>query len=205
MGLTSGLALLTAMIALALVPGPGVLVVVARSMSSGFRRGMMTTAGIVCGDYVFIVLTFFGLVAIADIMGSFFIWMKYLGAAYLIYLGVQLLVSNTDNIPTQSSESGSGSADFIIGFVTTLANPKAILFYVSFFPAFLDVTSVTLVDVSLILFIATLSVGGVMSGYAFLASRTHLPMQSANAAKIFRVSSGSILVGGGILLLLRKS
>ena len=76
MTLTSSLALFTAMIALALFPGPGVLVVISRTISLGFKQGLVTVIGILVGDFIFILLAIFGLSALADFMGSFFIIIK---------------------------------------------------------------------------------------------------------------------------------
>ena len=86
MTLTSAFALLGAMIVLALVPGPGILVVMARTLSAGLRHGVSTSVGIVVGDYVFITLALFGLAALASVMGDLFNLVRYVGAVYLFYL-----------------------------------------------------------------------------------------------------------------------
>ena len=78
MTIASFFALFTAMIALALVPGPTVLIVVSRTLSLGLKQGLITVLGMLCADFIFILLAIFSLSALADFMGSFFIIIKYL-------------------------------------------------------------------------------------------------------------------------------
>ena len=84
------LALFTAMAVLAAVPSTSVLVVSARSASSGFRHGALTAAGIVLGDIVFILLAVFGLALLVEVMGPAFVLVKYAGGAYLLWLGAMI-------------------------------------------------------------------------------------------------------------------
>jgi threonine/homoserine/homoserine lactone efflux protein len=81
MTIASAFALYSTMIALALIPGPGVIVVVARSLDSGLRQGLATAMGVLSGDFVFISLAVFGLAALAELMGSLFVVIKYIGLA----------------------------------------------------------------------------------------------------------------------------
>ena len=94
------------------------------------------TMGIVLGDYVFILLALFGLTALSEIMGTTFFIIKYLSAIYLIWLGIKLLKAKAkaSMIEIQNSVESSKSSNFIAGLLITLGNPKAILFYVGFFP-----------------------------------------------------------------------
>ena len=79
-----------AMVILAFVPSVSVLAVTTRSAASGFIHGVFTTAGIVVGDVFFIILAIFGLLVLAEAMGSLFVLINYLGGAYLIWLGIVL-------------------------------------------------------------------------------------------------------------------
>jgi threonine/homoserine/homoserine lactone efflux protein len=194
------LALFGAMILLALIPGPGVFAVVARSMSSGFRHGAATAAGIVFGDYVFIIFSVMGLVALANVMGSFFVVLKYLGAAYLIYLAITLWRSSTEVEGTEGIKEMSFASNFLAGLFTTLGNPKAIFFYVGFFPAFLDLEAISVWDIALIILIATLAVGGVMLGYAFAASKSRRLLSSARAQKNVNRTASGVMACSGVLL-----
>lgn len=87
--LGGAIGLFGAMTVLALVPGISVLTVVTRAVSSGFRHGAADSAGIVAGDIVFILIAMSGLALLAEAMGPAFDAIKYLGGAYLIFLGIR--------------------------------------------------------------------------------------------------------------------
>jgi threonine/homoserine/homoserine lactone efflux protein len=205
MTLTSTFTLFIAMLVVAIIPGPGVFAVVSRSMASGFFHGVVTAMGIVCGDYVFIILSIYGLSTVAQSMGELFILVRYCGAAYLCWLGITLLRNSTRSIEVQSIKELSWSSNFFAGFLTTLANPKAILFYASLFPAFVDVTSVTMLDLAIVMFVITIAVVGVMVAYAYLTTRASQLFHSAKANKIVNMTAGSVMLGCGLLLALRKT
>lgn len=199
MTITAMLSLFIALVVLAVIPGPGVFTVVARAMASGFGHGLVTVFGIVFGDYIFIVLSLYGLSTLASTMGGLFAFIKYAGAMYLMWLGIKLLLakySSVDVAPVRASFL----ANFVAGMVTTLSNPKAIFFYVSFFPAFIHVQSITPVEVVQLLCIATLAVGGVMAAYAYAASKASRLFNSAGASLALNVAAGSIMLGSGALL-----
>ena len=172
MTITSAFALYSTMILLALIPGPGVIVVVARSLDSGFRQGLVTAMGVLSGDFVFISLAVFGLAALAELMGNLFVIIKYIGAVYLIYLGFNLITAKSSTEDAQAPKPAKHSTNFLVGLMTSMSNPKVILFYFSFFPAFFDLESLSLIDVAALFLIATFSVGAVMAGFAYVAAKT---------------------------------
>jgi threonine/homoserine/homoserine lactone efflux protein len=190
---TSMVSLFVALVILAVIPGPGVFTVVARSMASGFFHGLVTVFGIVFGDYIFIILSVYGLSALASTMGGIFTFIKYAGAAYL-------LLTKYSSVEVKPIIELSFFSNFIAGLATTLSNPKAILFYVSFFPAFINVQSVTVIEIGQLLLVATMAVGSVMAAYAYTASKASLLFKSSRAAKTLNVAAGSIMAGSGVLL-----
>ncbi|MFC1665800.1 LysE family translocator [Pseudomonadota bacterium] len=194
-------ALLGAMIVLAIVPGPGVFAVVARSIASGFAHGFVTTMGIVVGDFVFILIAIFGLSTIAEMMSSLFVFVKYLGGAYLIWLGIELFRSKTNSIEIEGIEESSWLSNFLSGLLITLGNPKAILFYLSFFPAFLDLARLSIVDTGIIMLVATFAIGGVMLVYAYLADKARTLFAGSSAKSKINKTAGSIMIGTGTLLI----
>lgn len=200
MTITSMVSLFVALVILAIIPGPGVFTVVARSMASGFFHGLVTVFGIVFGDYIFIILSLYGLSALASTMSGVFTFIKYAGAVYLVWLGIKLLLKKYSSVEVKPIIELSFLSNFVAGLVTTLSNPKAILFYVSFFPAFINVKSVTVVEIWQLLLIATIAVGGVMAAYAYAASKASRLFKSSRAAKTLNVAAGSIMVGSGVLL-----
>lgn len=204
MTIASALALYSTMIILALIPGPGVVVVVARALDSGFRQGFVTAMGILSGDFIFIALAIFGLAALADVMGNFFVIIKYAGAAYLMYLGFQLITSANASTSTITLKPANYSTNYLVGLVTSVSNPKVTLFYLSFFPAFFDIETLSGTDVVLLFVIATLSVGVVMAGYAYVAAKTKSSFAASPKTKYLKFGSGALLMGGGVFVELRS-
>lgn len=203
MTVASSLALFGSMVVLALIPGPGVFTVVARTLAAGLQHGFSTIVGIVAGDFVFITLALLGLAVVAQVMDSFFMVLKYLGAAYLVWLGISLAFSKGAPVQAAPVSAPSHLASFAAGLFTTLGNPKAIFFYLSFFPAFLDLKQVTALDAGILYAIAAVAVGGVMLGYAFLASTAKGLGSLLQGGRFLRYGSGALLVGSGVFLAAR--
>lgn len=204
MTLTTSFSLFIAMLILAIIPGPGIFAVVARAISSGFKQGLVTVAGIVCGDYIFILLSLYGLSALAQPMGDLFLVVKYAGAAYLCWLGWQMLKAKPLEADIQIVSPLSMMGNFMTGLLTTLSNPKTILFYVSFFPAFIDMQTVSLIDVGIIMLITTIAVGGVMAAYAYTASKARQLFNNNRATRALNVTAGGIMLGSGTLLAIKN-
>lgn len=199
MTLTTTLALFGAMLVFAMIPGPGVFIVVARSISSGFRHGAATVAGIVLGDYVFILISVLGLVVMADVMGRFFILLKYAGAAYLLWLAFSLWRADTRRQDISVKEPPFTS-NLIAGLLTSLGNPKVILFYMGFFPAFLDLSALSTMDLFWLLLVTAVSIGSVLLSYAWAASRARHMLSSQRAQRSINRTASGIFACSGVLL-----
>lgn len=205
MDLTTSFALFTSMVILALIPGPGILAVVSRTLSAGMQHGVSTTAGIVAGDFVFITFALLGLAALSSAMGEFFLLIKYAGALYLIWMGVSLIRAGGKSLDVKTVKTHSHVASFMAGLITTLGNPKAILFYLSFFPAFLELQTLTPFDTAVIFLITTVAVGGVMLAYAWAFHVSKGRFQRIKSSALPRYASGALMVGSGVYLAARSS
>ena len=126
-------ALFGSMAVLAFIPGISVLVVSARSAANGFTHGVFVTIGIVTGDIIFIILAIYGLSVLAEFMGSHFSLIKYLGSAYLIWLGINLWKFKPGTGEVENNIEPSILSSFLTGLFITLGDQKAILFYLGFF------------------------------------------------------------------------
>lgn len=184
----------------ALVPSVSVLAVSARSAALGFAHGVLTSVGIVVGDIVFILIAIYGLSVLADLMGSHFALVKYLGGAYLIWLGTVLWRSKPKADGVYGNSKTSMPSSFLTGLLITLADQKAILFYLGFFPAFIDLSAISLADTGIILVIATVAVGGPKLLYAFMAERAGLIFRNSKAARAVNITAGSVMAGVGVFL-----
>lgn len=195
-------ALFAAMTLLALVPSVSVLAVSARAASAGFRHGVYVTLGIVAGDTVFIVLAIFGLHLLAEAMGDSFVFIKYLGGAYLIWLGIRLWRSSAGETAAQTQTDTSATSSFMTGLLITLGDQKAILFYLGFFPAFMDLKTLTVLDALVVILIAAVAVGGVKLGYAYAASRAGV-LISAKTGRTLNIIAACVMIVVGVIVMLR--
>lgn len=126
---------LSAAILLAITPGPGILYVLGRTLHGGRREGVLSSLGTFVGGSVHVLAAALGLSAILATSAVAFEVVRYAGAAYLIYLGVQMIRSR--NLETGSlAEAGAGSHHFLQGVTTEVLNPKTALFFLSFIPQF---------------------------------------------------------------------
>lgn len=200
MSITSGIALFVAMLLSAAIPGPSVLAVLSRSLSYGWKQGLLVVLGVLIADYIFIFLALSGLSALASAMGEFATVIKYVGVTYLFWLAYTTWTSDVSESSSTSSEQGTKASSVTIGLLMTVSNPKAILFYMGFFPAFIDLKTFTTTDVMMILVISTVAVGGVLSLYACTASKARFVFQGRSAKTLLNRLSGGFLATCGALL-----
>lgn len=194
--------LFTSMLVLALVPSTSVALVVVRSSSAGFLNGCAVSAGIVVGDLVFVGLAIWGMAAIADVMGSFFLLIRYLAGAYLIWFGLSLIRS-TSTLPLGrfTATTPGLSISFLSGLLLTLGDIKAILFYASLFPAFVDLASITALEVMLIVLVTAAAVGSVKLGYAYFAVKLSAVALNHSVVRVVKPTAGGLMVGAGSYLI----
>ncbi|MEQ9668139.1 LysE family translocator [Coleofasciculus sp. G2-EDA-02] len=195
-------ALFSAMVVLASIPSVSVLTVSTRSATSGFIHGVFTTLGIVVGDIIFIIIAIWGLSLLAAKMGGLFFLIKYLGGAYLIWLGIGLCRAKLSKVETQAVIEYSWLSSFIAGLSITLADQKATLFYLGFFPAFIDLSQISYLDTIIIIAITTVAVGGVKLGYAFMADKARL-LISYRIRKGINMIAGFIMIAVGVFLMIK--
>ncbi|MEQ8975781.1 MAG: LysE family translocator [Coleofasciculus sp. C1-SOL-03] len=195
-------ALFSTMVVLASIPSVSVLTVSTRSATSGFIHGVFTTLGIVVGDIIFILIAIWGLSLLAAKMGGLFFLIKYLGGAYLIGLGIGLCRANVNKVETAAVIESSWLSSFIAGLSITLADQKATLFYLGFFPAFIDLSQISYLDTIIIIAITTVAVGGVKLGYAFMADKARLLINS-RTRKGINMIAGCIMIGVGVFLMIK--
>ncbi|TMC84597.1 MAG: LysE family translocator [Chloroflexi bacterium] len=134
-GLTTLLLFGLATFILTISPGPGVLYVTARSLAQGRRAGFASMFGIEAGEVVWIAAAATGVAAILSASVSALTFLRFAGAAYLIFLGIQRW--REAGAADTPEPAGSGRI-FAQGFVTQLLNPKVAVFFVAFLPQFLN-------------------------------------------------------------------
>jgi threonine/homoserine/homoserine lactone efflux protein len=120
------------------IPGPAVLYIVATSVEGGRRSGLLSVAGIHLGSAVHIAAAVFGLSALVVSSAIAFSAVKYVGAAYLIYVGIRKLLERDESPVLRERPPRSGRRVFSQGVVVNVLNPKTALFFLAFMPQFVD-------------------------------------------------------------------
>jgi homoserine/homoserine lactone efflux protein len=125
---------------LSFIPGPAVLYVVSTAITFGSRAGVVASLSILAANAVYFILSATGLGAVLLASRHVFMGIKWIGAAYLVYLGLRMVFSRTPLAPESGHVPGrhAHSGVFWNGFVTQIANPKAIIFFTALLPQFID-------------------------------------------------------------------
>ncbi len=209
MSLESAITFFVAMFIFGITPGPGVFAILARAMVQGPKKCISLAAGMVSSDLVFLIFACFGLATIAENWSELFVVIRYLGAAYLIYLGYKMFkalpqVNDEINSQTKEVKSTRSMASFAQGFLISTSNPKVILFYISFLPTFIDLTVLKTQDIVLV---AALSCSALITGLmliAFGASKLAKRLKTPLAHKRLNQGAGSIMIAAGSYLAINK-
>ena len=205
MSLYSAFGFAVAMLILAASPGPGVFATTARAMASGFRPALAVIWGIVLGDIIFLLFAAFGLSVVARALGNLFFIVKICGGAYLVWLGIKIWLQKPDLVQShQNSSTRSYWGNFFSGLIITLSNPKVILFYCGFLPTFLDLSALTIIDLTLVVAIITAVLSGVLITYAYLASRARKMFTNERAVKRLNRAAGGVMVAAGVVIAVRS-
>jgi len=204
MTLWSSLALIGAMFLLAVSPGPGVFATISRAITSGFANASLLVGGIIVGDIIFLLLAIYGLNLVAQVLGEFFILVKYIGGAYLIYLGYKIWTSQVSTHKLISNNKLSWKTNFISGLLITLANPKVIIFYLGFLPAFIDLKILTTVDIIITVLLVSITLASVLLSYAYMATKAKKLLKSKSAIDTLNKTSGGVMIGAGSLFILKN-
>ena len=198
------LAFVLAVTILMLIPGPNVALIVANSVTYGFRYGLLTVAGTSSAMVVQLGLTILGMTELLGTLGAWFEWIRWIGVAYLIYLGITTWRAPPLNLAEVRPEPKSARAMYTRALLVSLTNPKTLFFYGAFFPQFV-VTSHDLGAQVAILSATFLLLAGVVDGGWALAAGRARGLLVVHGRLRNRISGG-LLIGAGIgLAFARKS
>ncbi len=205
MSVFDSVSLFAIMVTLALIPSTSVALVVTRSATAGIANGVAVALGIVLGDLFFVLLAVLGLSVVAETMGGLFLAIKYAGVAYLIWFGFSLLTTKNGTAIAANREKRRGSivASFLAGFFLTLGDVKAIFFYVSLLPTFVDPATLSLSELWSVILITIVAVGGVKTVYAFSARKIAAISQGLKFERGAKKIAGSLMIGAGAYLIVK--
>src|SRR3982074_234305 len=203
MSLNLYLAFVAACIALALLPGPVVTLVIANGLRHGTRAVLVNIAGVQTGLAIVIGIVAIGLTSLMATMGYWFDWVRFAGAAYLVWLGVKLIRAPVTGVDADVPPPPRGGF-FLQGFLVLLSNPKVLVFFGAFIPQFMDMSKDHFSQVALLG--APFMVTGAITDsiYALLAGRARLFFSARRTRLLSRVSGG-FMIGGGVWLALTRA
>ena len=186
-------------------PGPAILLAISNGITSGPKIVSISSLGNIFGLFVVSSISMFGIGAILQASAFLYMLVKIIGAGYLIYLGIRkykskevfFAVGNQESFPKESASLPK----FKEGFLIAATNPKAILFFVAFFPLFLNVNAPVLPQ----FFVMTLTFMGLsfisLMTYGLLAKAARHWLADVRMIKVFHKVTGGIFIGMGLFLL----
>ncbi len=201
MSFETSIAFIIAMAIFAGSPGPGTFAVFAHAMSRGKISAFALLTGITLGDIIYLVGAVYGLGVLATELGSVFTFIRYAGAAYLIWMGYQAWTSNdaADNVSTNNKK---GKAIFA-GFTISISNPKVMIFYLAFLPTFIDLKTVTHTDIAILAIITITVIYAVLGSYILAANKLRNKLNQPRAKRWFNRITGGLLFSAGLAVAAR--
>ena len=188
---------------LIIIPGPTVAVVIANSLKHGVRIGMVTVAGSMLAMGILLSLVTVGLSAILENLGHTLTYIKWAGVAYLIYIGYKTWTAPSSNLSDMKAEAPDPRKIFMRGFIVSISNPKALVFFGAFFPQFLnpegDITA-QLALMSATFFVIALILDSAWTVMVNVAKNVLMKSEKI----VNRVSGGFLMLGGGLLALIKE-
>ena len=193
------IAFVTAVLILMSTPGPSQLLVLSNTIGNGFRRTTFTIAGDLSANLIQMAVASVGLVSLIQNSKQFFTLVKWAGVLYLVYLGIKLILSKTNQDLSVSKKGRSSNSLYWQGFSTSMANPKAVVFFAALFPQFINPGEPLFLQF-IILSITYLTLDGmVLSLYGTFAQWIGTRLSSVGSSYLGKVS-GALLIGAALLL-----
>lgn len=203
MSLENWLAFCATSAVLLAIPGPTVLLIISYALGHGRKVALAIVAGVTLGDFTAMTASMLGLGALLATSATIFTILKWLGAAYLIYLGIKLWrapVAVPDDSGKQLALPGAQPGRiFAHAYLVTALNPKSLIFFVAFLPQFLDANGPVAIQLATFeitfLVLATLNA----SIYAVLAAMARRQIRKPRIQRVVNRTGGSLMIGAGML------
>jgi homoserine/homoserine lactone efflux protein len=196
------LAFVAAVTLLMLIPGPNVALIVANSVAHGTRYGLITVAGTSSAMVVQLCATALGMAELLGSLGAWFEWLRWMGVAYLLYLGLAQWRARATDLTKARPEPRSARAVYARALLVSLTNPKTLLFYGAFFPQFVTVNGHVGAQVAVLSATFLALAGLVDGGWAVVAGRARGLL--ASRGRLRNRLSGGLLLGAGAVLALAR-
>lgn len=192
-------AFVAACVILAVTPGPNMSLIIANTTAHGLKGGLWTLAGSTTGFSILVAIAALGMTSVMVLMAEWFDVIRWIGAAYLIYLGARQLYAALWGPDRALAQSPSGSALYANGLIVSLSNPKVLLFLGAFLPQFVDPTQPPGIQLAVLAaaFVATLMAVDLTCTLVLARAQRTL---SARHARVMDGMAGALLLAGGAVL-----
>lgn len=198
MSIEHWLAFVAASAVLLAIPGPTILLVISYALGHGRKVAGASVAGVALGDFTAMTASMLGLGALLAASATLFTVLKWIGAAYLVYLGIKLWRAPVGNVDAQAETAARPGRIFLHTYVVTALNPKSIVFFVAFLPQFLDLSKPVLPQ--MVIFETTFLVLATLNAaiYALAASAARSAVGRAEVQRVVNRVGGGLLIGAGL-------
>lgn len=198
------LAFVLATAVLIILPGPIVSLVIANSISHGSRAGLCNVAGSLVAMAILLLVVALGLGSLMAIMASAFEWLRWLGVAYLIWLGIQKWRMAIVPPAERPARDAQPAKLFFQGFLISLTNPKTLVFLAAFFPQFMSADAPAAPQLALLCPTFLVIAAILDSSYAVLAGRARHWLRDLRRLKIAERVTGLFMIAAGAWLALAR-
>jgi len=185
-------------------PGPGIAAIIARSLAHGSKGAPAFIAGFLVGDLVWFTIAATGLAALAKTAATLFVAIKWAGVAYLLFLAWKLWNAPAARVEVKDDDGRQhGWRAFVASLMLTLANPKAILFFLALLPTVIDLASMNALRFVEISAAIAIVLPAVLGTYVFLAARARELFTTPRAVRRLNRSSGVAMAGAAVVIATR--
>jgi threonine/homoserine/homoserine lactone efflux protein len=182
-------------------PGPGVTAVIARSLAHGMRGAPAFIAGFVVGDLIWFAGATAGLAALAQTAQTAFLVIRYLGAAYLLYLAYRMWTAPVRPLESDNRQPSQRPLRLFLGSLSlTMGNPKPMIFFVALLPVVVHLQTFHLIDYVLISLAIIFILPLVLGAYSFAASRARRFFQKASSIRLLNRGAGTAMAGAAVVV-----
>jgi threonine/homoserine/homoserine lactone efflux protein len=181
------------------IPGPTTLVVLGHTLAGGRSMGFLSLVGVAAGDVCAIGLSVLGFSAILSASAMAFEALKWVGAAYLVWLGIGLWRAPTAALSAEPGRRTRPAEAILRSFTVTLLNPKGILFFAAFLPQFVDPGRPLAGQIAALMATFVFLATTIQGAYVLMAGRARHGIVSETAMRRMNRAGGAMLVGAGLL------